>query len=185
MTVSLAIKEWFFDREAIQKAVERGNLRALSKAGAFIRTRARSSLRRRKKPSAPGSPPSVHSRDSFATLKNILFGLEPQRQAVIIGPVALRGSSGNAATAPVSGTVPNVLEFGGAIAVSEQQVTYHDHGQKVVQWVQANPRRRRLGKRDLPRRRRRVRVEERPFMGPALEAEAQHIPDAWAGSVRG
>ena len=185
MTVSIAIKDWFFDREAVQKAVERGNLRALSKAGAFIRTRARSSLRRRKKPSPAGSPPSVHSRDSFATLKNILFGLEPQRQAVIIGPVALRGSSGNAATAPVSGTVPNVMEFGGAIAVSEQQVTFHDHGQKVVQWVQANPRRRRPGKRDIPRRRRRVRVDARPFMGPALEAEAQHIPDAWSGSVRG
>ena len=185
MTVSIAIKEWFFDREAVQKAIERGNLRALSEAGAFIRTRARSSLRRRKKPSPAGSPPSVHSRDSLATLKNILFGLEPQRQAVIIGPVALRGSSGNAATAPVSGTVPNVMEFGGPIAVSEQQITFHDHGKEVVQWVQANPRRRRSGKRDLPRRRRRVPVDARPFMGPALEAEAQHIPDAWAGSVRG
>lgn len=185
MTVSIAIKDWFFDREAVQKAVERGNLRALAKAGAFIRTRARSSLRRRKKPSAPGSPPSVHSRDSFATLKNILFGLEPQRQSVIIGPVGLRGRSSIAATAPVSGTVPNVLEFGGAVAVSEQEITFHDHGDTVTRWVQANPRRRRSGKRDMPRRRRRVRVDARPFMGPALEAEAQHIPDAWAGSVRG
>ena len=182
MTVSIAIKEWFFDREAVQKAVERGNLRALSKAGAFIRTRARSSLRRRKKPSPPGAPPSVHSRDSFATLKNILFGLEPQRQAVIIGPVGL-GRSGSAATAPVSGTVPNVLEFGGAISVSEQQVSFYDHGERVTRWVQTNARRH--GNRNVPRRRRRVRVEARPFMGPALEAEAQHIPDAWAGSVRG
>ena len=87
------------------------------------------------------------------------------------------------ATAPVSGTVPNVLEFGGAISVSEQQITFHDQGQKVTRWVQANPRRH--GNREVPRRRRRVRVEARPFMGPALEAEAQHIPDAWAGSVRG
>jgi hypothetical protein len=182
VTVSIAIKDWFFDREAVQKAADRGNLRALAKAGAFIRTRARSSLRRRKKPSPPGAPPSVHSRDSFATLKNILFGLEPQRQAVIIGPVGL-GRSGSAATAPVSGTVPNVLEFGGAISVSEQQITFHDHGERVTRWVQTNPRRH--GNRDVPRRRRRVRVDARPFMGPALEAEAQHIPDAWAGSVRG
>jgi hypothetical protein len=184
VTVSLAIKDWFFDREAVQKAVERGNLRALAKAGAFIRRRARSSLRRRQKPSSPGTPPSVHSRDSFATLKNILFGLEPQRQAVIIGPVGLGARSSNTTVAPVSGTVPNVLEFGGQVSVFEQEITLHDHGQTVTRWVQTRPGRR-IGRRSLPQRRRRVRIEARPFMGPALEAEAQHIPDAWGGSVRG
>ena len=184
MTVSLAIKDYFFDREAVQKAVARGNLRALSKAGAFVRTRARTSLRRRKKPSAPGRPPSVHSRDSFATLKNILFGLEPQRQAVLIGPVGLGRAGRNNAVVP-DGTVPNVLEFGGQVSVLEEQLSYYDRGQKVTRWIQSNPSLRRVRNRELPQRRRRVRIAPRPFMGPALEAEAQHIPEAWAGTVRG
>jgi hypothetical protein len=184
VTVSLAIKEYFFDRAAVQNAVARGNLRALSKAGAYVRTRARTSLRRRKKPAAPGQPPSVHSRDSFATLKNILFGLEPQRQAVLIGPVGLGGASRNSAVVP-DGTVPNVLEFGGQVSVLEEQLSYYDHGQKVTRWRQTNPQGRQVRGRTLPHRRRRVRVASRPFMGPALEAETQHIPDAWAGSVKG
>jgi hypothetical protein len=184
VTVSLAIKNWFFDRAAVQKAVSRGNLRALAKAGAFLRTRARTSLRRRKKPSAPGQPPSVHSRDSFVTLKNILFGLEPQRQAVLIGPVGLGRAGRSTAVVPDS-TVPNVLEFGGQVSVLEEQLTYTDHGAKVTRWIQANPRLRRVRNRDLPQRRRRVRIAPRPFMGPALEAEAAHIPEAWAGTVKG
>ncbi|HQL55742.1 MAG TPA: hypothetical protein PLQ87_13620, partial [Phycisphaerae bacterium] len=33
--------------------------------------------------------------------------------------------------------------------------------------------------------RRRVTIEARPFMGPALEKERPKLPKRWAGSVRG
>ncbi len=48
---------------------ERMTLADCQRPAHSIRQRARTSLRRRKKPAKPGSPPSVHSRDSFATLK--------------------------------------------------------------------------------------------------------------------
>jgi hypothetical protein len=62
------MKDFFFDRQSVIDRMTKANRRALSKVGAFIRRRARSSLRRRKRRSQPGSPPSVHSRDSVAAV---------------------------------------------------------------------------------------------------------------------
>ena len=75
--MTMRMKDFFFDRQAVKGRMTKANRKALSKAGAFIRRRARSSLRRRKKSSEPGRPPSVHTSDRVATLKNILFAYEP------------------------------------------------------------------------------------------------------------
>lgn len=92
-------KEKFFDRAKVENAVERANLRNLSKAGAFIMTSARQSIRRRQKPSAPGQPPSAHT----GYLKRIYFGIEG-KDGVVVGPVKLNAKGEN---------VPQTLEFGG------------------------------------------------------------------------
>ena len=170
VTVSFQMKDLFFDRQSVIDRVKKANRRALSKVGAFIRRRARSSLRRRKKPSAAGSPPSVHSRDAVATLKNILFAYEPQSESVVIGPVRLNQ---RILLGPElgSGTVPQVHEFGAAVKIREVKV-----GRK---WLSGR-RRVRPGQ---PVRVRSAKYSPRPFMGPALEAEADHIPDAWSGTV--
>jgi hypothetical protein len=76
--ISAQATKMFFDRKAVIDAAGRPQAANLSKAGAFVRTAARSSLRRRKAVSAAGSPPSVHSRDSFRTLKTILFAWDPR-----------------------------------------------------------------------------------------------------------
>ena len=70
-------------------AVGKANARNLSQAGAFIRRSARSSLRRRKRVSAAGEPPSVHTHDPVATLKNIWFVFDPRRLSVVVGPLKL------------------------------------------------------------------------------------------------
>ncbi len=122
--VDLAIKKAFFDRQRVLDSQQKANLRRLSKAGAYIRTRARSKLRRRKRPARPGEPPSVHSRDPRASLKYILFGLGDDKNSVLIGPVALPQSQLKAASAE---TVPELMEFGGTSEVDGRRSRYAKH----------------------------------------------------------
>lgn len=89
----------FFDRKKVVDEVERANKKNLSKAGAFVRRRARSSIRKRKRVSDPGKPPSSHQGDYR---KHIYFGYEPRTQSVVAGPI--RFGSGN---------VPEAVEGGG------------------------------------------------------------------------
>jgi len=103
-TVSL---DMFFDRKPVLRAVDAANRKNLSKAGAFIRTTARHSIRRRKGASPPGSPPSSHT----GLLKRfIFFGYERSRQTVVIGPMRLNQKAGDA---------PAALEHGGTSVVVE------------------------------------------------------------------
>lgn len=155
-TVGFQSKQMFFDRQAVIDAVGKANAKNLSKAGAFIRRSARSSLRRRKRASVPGSPPSVHSRDPVASLKNIWFVFDPQSRSVIVGPLKLNGPvrlHGSNRT-----TVPALQELGGVAVISE------------------GPRRR--------RRERLATYPKRPFMGPALQRELPKFTGLWANSVK-
>lgn len=122
--VDLTIKKFFFDRQKILDQQDAQKKRRLSKAGAFIRTRARSKLRRRKKSAAAGQPPSVHSRNNRLTLKFILFGLGEDDNSVLIGPVALAQSKLRNSSAQ---TVPELMEFGGTNAVGGKRARYSQH----------------------------------------------------------
>ena len=62
-------KDTFFDRDSVQRAVDKAQFASLKKGGASIRLIARRSIRRRKKPSAPGQPPSSRK----GQLKELLF----------------------------------------------------------------------------------------------------------------
>lgn len=162
-----ALKENFFDTAKVEGMVDAGTRRALSKIGAYVRTRARSSLRRRKRKSAAGEPPSVHSTDRFATLKNILFAYDPERQSVVVGPVALR--SRYYAVPP-----PALHEFGGDTTIREYQLS-------GGLWVRFKPKR--GGAR--PTRTVAAHYPERAFMGPALQTERAKFSDAFKGSLGG
>jgi hypothetical protein len=90
----------FFDRAAVKSAVDRATIRVLSRFGAFVRTRARSSIRKRKAVSQPGQPPSSH----IGTLKRfIFFSYESTKRSVVIGPTPIAGG----------GEAPELLEHGG------------------------------------------------------------------------
>lgn len=96
------LKSTFFDRRAVMSAVDRGTRKVLSRFGAFVRTRARTSIRPRPRTSLPGETPTTHT----GLLKRfILFAYEPDRRSVVIGPARLSGPSGS--------SVPSTLEFGG------------------------------------------------------------------------
>lgn len=119
-TVSMGMKDFFFDRQEVKGRMTKANRKAISKAGAFIRRRARSSLRRRKKSSEPGRPPNVHT-DRVATPKNILVAYEPQSESLVVGAVKLDRQTllgpqqGNA-------TVPQVHDFGATVRIREVKV---------------------------------------------------------------
>jgi hypothetical protein len=177
-TVDYNVKDSFFDRDKVQRQVDRGKLRALSKVGAFVRRRARTDvLRRRSGTSEPGQPPNVHSTDSTASLKNILFGLT-DNDSVIIGPVKLNGQSrsGNAAIVSLF-NIPEMLEHGGQGQIL--QAVDLERG-NLLTYI---PRRLR-GK--VRYRSRSVSIAARPFMSVALEREkaAGSILKAFENIVR-
>jgi len=101
--IDMRIKSMFFDRAKIVRAVSRAKRQVLSKAGAFIRQRARTSIRKRKRTSRPGEPPSSHT---GLLRRFILFGYDRRGDSVVVGPVGFRRSS-----------APNALEFGGRTTV--------------------------------------------------------------------
>jgi len=95
----MRMKLLFFDTPRVQREVDAATRRALGKAGAFIRQRARTSIRKRKKVSQPGNPPSSHAGH---LRRLIFFAYDPAGQTVVIGPVPFR-----------KGEAPRLLEFGG------------------------------------------------------------------------
>lgn len=172
LTPSIKVTKLFFDSPAVLRAVDRARRQVLSKQGAFLRTRARSLIRPRKTASAPGKPPHSHT----GILRRFLyFAFDPAPRSVVVGPARTNqvffGSDGK----PVTGTVPNVLEYGGQIAIREVF--------KWGRWRRADLRsKRRLA--GLPTRLHKVTIAERPYMRTALALERKALPALWRDSVR-
>src|SRR5262245_52774098 len=104
MRLGFEVKRLFFDRKAVMNALDRGARRALSRAGAFIRTAARSSIRSRRTSSKPGAPPHSHT----GLLKRFLFfSYDSAQRSVVVGPAKLNRGSG----------APKVLEHGGRATI--------------------------------------------------------------------
>jgi len=144
--ISMDLKAIFFDRKAVRSAVDRTARRVLSRFGAFVRRAAKSSIRKRKRASAPGEPPSSHT----GLLKQfIFFGYDRDRRSVVIGPQRLNQKIGDA---------PAALEHGGMSTVIE-------------------------GLRGR-RRKRKVKIAARPYMGPAFEQERPKLAAMWRDSVK-
>ena len=101
--ITWRIKDVFFDRQAVISAVDVAKRKVLSKAGAFIRQTAKTSIRKRKGSSPPGQPPFSHE---GSLRKFILFGYDRSSDSVVVGPVGFKNS-----------TAPAVLEHGGATVV--------------------------------------------------------------------
>lgn len=139
-----AFRVGFLDTAKVQKAVDAGKRRVLSRLGAFVRTRARSSIRKRKKPSPPGQPPSSHA----GQLRLIFFAWDDSAKSLVVGPIAFQPRGEEA------GLVPRLMEQGGETT--------------------------RRGRRGT----RRLHYPARPFMAPALAAEAPKFASQLKNLVR-
>lgn len=176
--IDMRLKDVFFDRPNLLFAIDAAERKTLSRIGAFLRKRARSQLRKRKRVSQAGESPSVHSNDNVQTLRNILFGYEASTHGVVVGPVKLNQyQSLNGAFR--SGTIPELLEFGGEAGIREW---YSPFSKRWIQGALRSKRRRA----EVRTRVRRAKYKARPFMGPALDAEVQAgtIPAAWSGAIQ-
>ena len=112
--IGMKFKQMFFTSKAVLSATDRATRRVLSRFGAYVRRAAKSSIRKRKSISQPGSPPSSHT----GLLKRfILFGYDPAKRSVVIGPVKLtHGDRGDA---------PSLLEYGGTAALKKDGKRKH------------------------------------------------------------
>ena len=144
--IGMVTKQMFFDRDKVRKRTDTGTRRVLSRFGAYVRTTAKHSIRKRKRISDPGEPPSSHT---GLLRRFIFFGYDRNRRSVVIGPMRLNQKVGDA---------PAALEYGGTSTVVE------------------GLRRR--------RRKRRIRIAARPYMGPAFEQEKPKLPAMWRDSVK-
>lgn len=155
-TLQFKAKNFFFDRKKVENILGKESAQAIIKSLAFVRTRARSSLRRRKKIAAPGSPPSVHSNHPVASLKNIWFALDTQSLTGVAGPLVFQSQNIESNSA---GTGAALQEFGGRAVI-----------------------RRRQRRSRQPIRRKSATFAPHPFMLPALKAEAPKFPSLWLTS---
>jgi hypothetical protein len=106
--IDMRIKHLFFDRLTVVRAVDKAKRAALSKAGAFIRTTAKHSIRTRKGSAPPGQPPHSHT----GLLKRfIFFGYDPSTESVVVGPARINRTT----------DAPHTLEFGGTTAVERRR----------------------------------------------------------------
>ena len=146
----IAIKENFFDTRKIERAIETGMRNPLSRFGAFVRRRARSSIRKRKSVSAPGKPPTSWS---GLLRKFIYFSYDPQAKSVVIGPVPFRATS----------AVPRLLEMGGSVAGDGREISItNDVGRDAAG---------KLGGKSRIKLEGTINYRARPFMRPAFSEE--------------
>ncbi|MBN2559916.1 MAG: hypothetical protein JXQ75_03175 [Phycisphaerae bacterium] len=104
------MRKMFFDTQHVRSRVDAGTRKVLSKFGAFVRRTARRSIRKRKRPSAPGAPPSSHT----GLLKRfIFFGYDANAKSVVIGPQRLSQNG--------RGAAPSLLEYGGTTAIETRK----------------------------------------------------------------
>lgn len=182
MNLTMRATEFFLDRAEIQERVGKYRARALRVAGSFVRRKARTRvLRRRKRSSPPGSPPSVHAKDPTATLKNILYAYDPVTQSVPVGPIKLNQVVGVPGGAK---TVPQLLTEGGTAEIEEEaRADGRPWSAKTGRW-------RRRDRRYGPKpwkvyRRRQARYAPRPIMSVALRDALPEIPTAFQGFLFG
>lgn len=143
--------------ERVIAQAERANARPLFKIAGFIRNTAKRSMRKRKGPSAPGTPPSAHDGDRYGRgflLRTLMsFDVDRKNLTTTVGPKRLRSKTLGKVRARKP--VPNLHEFGGVLRVE---------GKKPG----ATPER--------------VKFPARPYMAPALEKARQsdRLRSAWS-----
>jgi len=144
----------FFDRAEVIRRIDKGTRRVLSRFGAFVRRTARQSIRKRKRASKPGQPPSSHT----GLLKQfIFFGYDARQRSVVIGPEKLKG--------PVSEKAPSALEYGG------ESLTWDKKFGPIGGHVRST------------KTHRKIKVAARPFMRPAFAKEKPGLPGLWRDSI--
>ena len=161
-----------FNANRVKKKVDQASFKSLGHAGGAIRKTAYRSVRKRKTPSRPGSPPSS---PTGRLRRSFRYEVDRQGPGVVIGPVN-----------EIAGRLWNLHEFGG-VAKKRRRLKRHrfrvgQHGPvrslgkgkfqriELRTAAQANRARRLIEEENLRRGTAKPRrYPKRPFMKPALE----------------
>jgi len=150
-----AVKGVFFDKQAVKDRVDEATRRNLATFGSWVRRSAQHLIRKRKRPARPGQPPTSQT----GLLKRfIFFAYDIEKRAVVIGPVRLPSQTGEA---------PPALEYGGATTIRARVFRRRGGQNRRVQ-------------KDV----RKIDIQPRPYMGPALKQNESKLPAVWRDSVR-
>ena len=115
MAPTYNVSRLIFD-DKLQRQIGVARFRTLSRQGAFWRRRHRSQHRRRKRVSGTSQYPSVRSRHSVRTLKNVRFAYDPTTETVVAGTVKLYHRNRNLLG---NDSVPGILERSGQIRITQ------------------------------------------------------------------
>jgi len=108
-------KALFFDRPAVMRMMTKKERALLSRFGAFVRRRAKSSIKisRTNETSDPGAPPKGHT-DQLRS--KIYFAADPGKRSVVIGPTLFGTKTGEELSALEQGGMSTITESaGGAV----------------------------------------------------------------------
>lgn len=174
------------DARAVKAAARAATIRTLPRAGSYIRGIARRSIRRRQKPSSPGSPP--HTRTGNIK-RAIRYDLGPARESVAIGPA--RENAGRIwQTLEYGGRVPYSPLSTAGVAVGGYGTIRKGRGKKrgrirISTPAQAARALQLLAEENARRRAASLgRIAPRPFMRPALVTAAPAMPQLWRNTIR-
>jgi len=114
-------KALFFDRPAVLRMMTRKERSMLSRFGAFVRQRAKSSIKisRKNENSQPGEAPKGHT-DRLR--KQIYFSADPSRRSVVIGPTLFGNKTGEELAALEQGGMSTITESAGGAARKRRRV---------------------------------------------------------------
>lgn len=169
----------FLDRKAVSDALGKVNAGILLRAGMLVRRSARQSMRRRKKPSAPGTPPSAHSGPNYPRgplLKTLMeASFDTATKSLVVGP---KGKQGLAA--------PSLQEFGGVIRT--RVLAPKKNGRMLSPAQKAAFQRKvkdgSIVRTKADRREVSVKLPARPYMAPALARDLPKFPSLYANTVK-
>ena len=202
MMLAFRVQELFFDRTAVTGAVDRATRSVLSRFGAYVRRTAKGSIRKAKGPSKPGSPP--HSHKGLSAGVHLLplqprdplgghragtvcafhgrpvqsgtrrHGADPQPPAAQAGARAGVARSASTRARPAKTTKQVEGRHGTAEVTYAKLFT-------AAQVERANQLNEQLyGPEFIPG----VRIEPRPYMGPAFAKETPKLPQMWQDSIK-
>lgn len=100
MSAGIEVRFTRFDDPVIRRYLDEKARRALNVLGSVTMHEARRLIRRRKRPSKPGEPPSS---PTGVLKRTIFYAYDPSTRSVVIGPLKTQAKS----------NVPQILEYGG------------------------------------------------------------------------
>lgn len=168
-----ASQKLFFDSEAVTSQLSKADRSVNSKAGAYVMTAARRSMRKVNKngdPAKPNKPPNERLGHLKRGRYGVQFGWDPSTRSVVIGPEVFPGLKDR----NPGGTMPEALEKGGDLIVAEAMKKDGTYSVRAMVWANANGTR---------TRERIVRLEPRPFMVPAMRKTLPKLPKLWENAL--